>query len=234
MTPKRLNTSFGSIAYTDNNRYSNYESVYFEFKGRFSRNGFIDASYTRSKSQDDASVYPRADPASYYGASPWDVPNRFSLTLNYELPGLNGGKGFAGHATGGWGISGTSIFQSGYPAMVTNNAPFIAQCQDGTTSASNPTGCPSASNRIVTGAPGSGDYNADGDTTGVAGVGIDYPNVMSYHQGNSKSAFLNGAFTSGQFATPTFGTEGDEKANQFRSPNFAETDLNLLQGHVYH
>jgi hypothetical protein len=70
LAPTRLNHSFGSIGYTDNTRYSNYESVFFEFKGRFSRRGFIDASYTHSRSQDDASVYPaEANPATYYGAS---------------------------------------------------------------------------------------------------------------------------------------------------------------------
>jgi hypothetical protein len=230
LSPTRLNSSFGSITYTDNDRYSNYESIFFEFKGRFARHGFIDASYTRSSSKDDASAYPsEASPSQYYGPSPWDAPNRFSLTLNYQLPGLDRGSGFARRATQGWGVSGTSIFQSGYPAMVWNTAPFIALCKDGTTSASNPTGCPTATNVIVTGAPGSGDYNADGDTSGVGGVGLDYPNVASYSQGTSKSAFLNGAFTAGQFPAPTFGTEGNEKAMQFRSPNFAETDLNIYK-----
>jgi len=75
------------------------------------------------------------NPHQYYGPSPWDVPNRFSASFNYELPGLNNGAGFAGHATGGWGLSGTSIYQSGYPFTVFNGASFN----------------------------GGGDYNADGD-----------------------------------------------------------------------
>jgi hypothetical protein len=226
--PSRLNPSFGSIGYTDNNRRSNYESVFFEFKGRFSRRGFFDASYTRSRSQDDASAYPaEANPAQYYGPSPWDVPNRFSLTLNYQLPGLNSGNGFVGRVTQGWGISGTSIFQSGNPQMVWTTAPFLAFCQDGSLSNVAP-GC-SAGNPAVSYQSGSGDFNADGSTAGVAGVGLDYPDATSYHQGTSKSAFLNGAFSPGQFAQPAFGTQGNERANQFRSPNFAETDLNFYK-----
>jgi hypothetical protein len=233
LSPTRLNPSFGSILYTDNNRRSNYESVFFEFKGRFARSGFFDASYTRSRSQDDASAYPtEANPSQYYGPSPWDAPNRFSLTLNYQLPALNHGEGFTGHLTGGWGISGTSIFQSGYPSMVWTTASFEGIC------ASSATKCPSAGNPWIAYAPApagslfstsSGDFNADGDTGGVAGVGLDYPDVTNYNQGTSKSAFLNGAFAAGQFTPPAFGTEGNEKPNQFRSPNFAETDVNFYK-----
>ncbi len=224
LAPTRLNPSFGSIAYTTNDRYSNYESVFFEFKGRLTRRGFIDASYTHSSSKDDASAYPaEASPSQYYGPSPWDVPNRFSLTLNYQLPGLNNGQGFLGRVTGGWGVSGTSIYQSGYPQMVWTTASFQPIC-------ANPNlKCPSAGNTMIGYAPGSGDYNADGDTGGVGGVGLDYPNVSSYSQGTSKSAFLNGVFANGQFPQPTFGSQGNEKANLFRGPNFSETDLNFYK-----
>jgi hypothetical protein len=77
-------------------------------------------------------------------------------------------------------------------------------------------------------AAGSGDYNADGSTQN-AGLGLDYPDVSSYHQGTSKSAFLNGIFSPGQFAAPTFGSEGNERSNRFRGPNFAETNVNFYK-----
>jgi hypothetical protein len=222
--PKRLNPSFGAINYTDNTRHSNYQSVFFQFKGRIARRGFIDASYTRSSSKDNASVYPaEANPNQYYGPSPWDAPNRFSLSLNYELTGLKHGEGAIGHLTGGWGVSGTSIFQSGYPTMVWTTSRFIGTCASASA-------CPSPANPYTGYAAGSGDFNADGDTAGVAGVGLDYPDVTSYHQVTSRSGFLNGVFSSGQFLAPaTFGTQGNEKPSQFRTPNFAETDLNLYK-----
>jgi hypothetical protein len=235
MTPTRLNHSFGSITYTTNDRYSNYESVFFDFNGHFARGGFIDASYTRSRSQDDSSNYPaEVTPSTYYGPSPWDVPNRFSLTLNYELKGLNGGHGAVGRLTGGWGASGTTIFQSGYPQFVSNQAGFVALCADGTNSSDNPTGCPTATNVMQKAfGPGSGDYNVDGETSNtlasVVTGGLDYPNVTTYQQGNSKSAFLHGVFSSGQFTTPNFGTEGNEKAMQFRGPNYEDSDLNIYK-----
>lgn len=213
LVPTRLNPSFGTITYSDNNRYGNYESLTFDVRGRFSH-GFFDGSYTRSSSKDDAGRYPTAlNPSQYYGPSPWDAPNRFSLTLNYQLPGLGNGEGLVGHLTGGWGISGTSIFQSGYPFTVIAQGghSFNPICQNGTTN------CPSPGNPITGLAPTSGDYNADGDN-------YDYPNVTNYSQGTSRQAFLAGIFSGSQFTLPTMGTEGNEAQNRFREPNFAETD----------
>jgi len=223
--PTRLNPSFGAITYADNDRYGNYNGVYFDVKGRFSR-GFVDASYTRSRSQDDALAYPTPfNPRQYYGPSNFDVPNRFSLSFNYQLKGLNDGKGAVGYLTGGWGISGTSVFQSGYPITVANSNSYQPVCQD-TSSTAPP--CPSLANPAVGYAAGSGDYNADGATQNL-GIGLDYPDASNYHQGTSKNAFLNGIFTPGQFAAPTFGSEGNEKSNRFRGPNFAETNVNFYK-----
>src|SRR5580692_2893768 len=160
-TPTRLNPSFGAINYADNNRYGNYAAVIFDVRGRFSH-GFFDASYTHSSSKDDAGSYPTANnPSQYYGPSPWDAPNRFSLVGNYQIQGLNEGKGVVGHLTGGWGLTGTSIFQSGYPFTVINQHPFVPVCV-------NAGACPAAGNQINGLAPNSGDYNADG-------TNYDYP-----------------------------------------------------------
>jgi hypothetical protein len=126
--PTRLNSSFGPITYTDNDRVGNYNGITFDLRGRF-RRAFFDTSYTRSSSKDDAGVYPTSiNPHQFYGPSPWDVPNRFSFSGYYEVPG-------SGRLKGGWGVSGTSIYQSGTPFTVFNGASFT----------------------------GGGDYNADGD-----------------------------------------------------------------------
>ena len=218
LVPTHLNPSFGNINYADNNRYGNYQALILDLRGRFSH-GFFDASYTRSESKDDAGVYPvPTNPAQFYGPSPWNAPNRFSLVGNYQIQGLNGGKDLVGHLTGGWGITGTIIFQSGYPFNVTNTSNFNPTCV-------NPgLPCPSPGNQINGLAANSGDYNADGQN-------LDYPNVTNYSQGNSKAAFLNGVFASPltQFTQPTLGTEGNEKFNQFRGPNFSETDAAIYK-----
>jgi hypothetical protein len=188
--PTRLNPSFGAINYTDNDRLGNYNGITFDFRGR-SKRAFFDTSYTRSSSKDDAGVYPTAlNPHQFYGPSPWDIPNRFSLSFNYELPGLDNGLGAVGKVTAGWGLSGTSIYQTGNPFTVFTSASFW----------------------------NGGDYNADGDN-------FDFPNVTSYSQATSRSAYLSGSIVRGQFTNPTPGTNGNEKVNQFRNPSFLQTNL---------
>jgi hypothetical protein len=219
LTPTRLNPSFGSILYADNDRYGNYDAVYFNLRGRFSR-GYVDASYTRQRSYDDGLQYPTPfNPSSYYGPSIFDAPNRFSLSFNYSLKGLNNGNGAVGKLTGGWGISGTSIFQSGYPLTAINTNSYVPVCQITTTGAPP---CPSPANPAVGYAAGSGDYNADGNN-------YDYPDATSYSQLKKNSAWLTGAIPKSDFAVPTFGQEGNEKAMQFWGPNFAETDINFYK-----
>jgi hypothetical protein len=216
--PTRLNPSFGSISYATNNRHGNYQGVYVDLKGHFSR-GFVDASYTHSRSRDDGGDYPTPfNPEAYYGPSPWDVPNRFSLSVNYSLKGLNGGAGALGLLTGGWGISGTSIYQSGEPFTVGAFNSYQPVC-------ANAGACPSASNPAIGYGPSSGDYNADG-------VNIDYPDAVAYTENTSRSAFLStGAIPKSNFAVPTFGSglTGNEKVGQFRQPNFAETNVNFYK-----
>ena len=219
LAPTGLNPSFGSILYAENNRYGNYNGVFFDLKGRVSR-GFIDASYTRSSSKDDGLAYPSPDNSSqYYAPSNFDVPNRISLSFNYSLKGLNDGQGAVGYLTGGWGISGTSIFQSGYPLTAADFNSYNPVCQN--TAVGAPP-CPSAANPAVGYAPGSGDYNADGNN-------LDYPNATSYQQSTNNKAWLTGAIPKTNFATPTFGSEGNEKPMQFRGPNFFETNANFYK-----
>ncbi len=210
-----LNPSFGAITYADNDRHGNYEGVFFDFKGQFAR-GFIDASYTHSSSKDDAGAYPTPEnPSQYYGPSVWDVPNRVSASFNYKLKGLNNGEGFIGRVTGGWGISGTSIYQSGEALTVANFNSYQPVC-------ANAGPCPSFANPAIGYGPSSGDYNADG-------VNLDYPDATSYKQGTSCNDFLNGSISRDDFATPAFGSEGNEKVGQFRAPTFAETDANYYK-----
>ena len=134
-SPTRLNTSFGAVNYTANDRESSYNAFIAALRGRFNR-AFFNASYTRSSSKDDTQVYPTyINPHRYYGPSNWDTPNRFSMVWNYQIPDFNRGNGLVGRVATGWQVSGTTILQNGNPFNVYNNAPFA--------------------NR--------GDYNADGD-----------------------------------------------------------------------
>jgi hypothetical protein len=136
------------------------------------------------------------------------------------LKGLNGGKGAVGYLTGGWGISGTSIFQSGIPLTANNFNGYNPVCGD---TAPDAPACPSAANPAVGYKDGSGDYNADGNA-------LDYPDAISYKQSTDNKAWLSGAIPKTDFAVPTFGASGgNEKPMQFRGPNFIETNVNFYK-----
>jgi hypothetical protein len=219
-TPTRLNPSFGEITYANNDRYGNYDALIFDVRGHSAR-GFVDASYTRSRSEDDSLYYPDSEglnPQQYYGPSIFDAPNRFSLSFNYSLKGLNGGRGAVGYLTGGWGISGTSIYQSGYPLTAENVNSYQPVC-------ANAGPCPSATNPAIGYGATSGDYLGDGDN-------LAFPDVASYNQSHSNSVWLTGGIPKSDFTVPTFsnsGANGNEKAMQFRGPNFAETNINFYK-----
>ncbi len=219
IVPTRLNHSFGSITYAANDRYANYNGVFFALRGHFTR-GFLDASYTHSSSKDDALAYPTPNnPGAYYGPSIFDAPNRVSVSLNYDLKGLKDGKGVVGYLTGGWGISGTMIYQSGTPLTASNANSYIPLCQNTGPGAAT---CPSSANPAIGFAPGSGDYNADGNN-------LDYPDALSYSQPSDNSAWLSGGIPKKNFGIPTLGIEGNEKAQQFRGPNYYSTNANFYK-----
>jgi Carboxypeptidase regulatory-like domain len=210
LVPTRLNPSFGQILYTANDRFSRYDAFITSFTGRIGKRGFLNFSYTRSSSKDDTQPYPSAyNPGQWFGPSIWDVPNRFSLTGNYDIPGLQNGHGLVGRVTAGWTLSGTAIAQSGYPFTVYTRAAFAP--------------LKNVAGQFIGYAPGSGDFNADGDN-------FDYPDVSTYKQSTSRQGFLNtGIFTAGQFPSPAFGTEGTEKFGQFRNPSFFNSDVSLAK-----
>jgi hypothetical protein len=108
----------------------------------------------------------------------------------------------------GWQLSGTGILQSGTPFTVSTNAAF------------NPIIGPNGT--FIGYAPGSGDYNADGDN-------YDFPDVISYHQPTSRKAYLKGLFPLSNFPQPAFGSQGNQLFNQFREPGFAEWDASVLK-----
>ena len=208
LAPTRLNTSFGSVNYTQNDRVSNYNAFIVALRGRFAR-AFFNASYTHSASKDDTQVYPTyINPHQYYAPSIWDSPNRFSLAWNYEIPGYNNGEGLVGRVATGWQLSGTTILQNGNPITVSTNAPFAP--------------LKNASGQFIGYAPNSGDYNADGDNR-------DYPDVVSYNYKNGRSDYLNGIFTTANFPQPAFGNEGNERYAAFRAPGFQQWDVALLK-----
>ena len=205
----RLNRSFGSITYAQNGADGSYNALIIDAHGRFGRRGYFNASYTRSKSTDDSQIYPTFTNLSQYKSpSLWDAPNRFALSLSYELPGTSSSGAFMDRLTNGWVISDITLLQSGTPFVVYTNAPFEPIFgSDGS---------------VIGITPQSGDYNADG-------FNFDYPNATTYAQGSSRHAYLTGIFSAGQFPQPVLGQEGNEQPNRFRGPGYADSDISLLK-----
>ncbi len=221
-----LNTSFGAIALAYNVARANYEGFVAALKGRLGDHTFVTASYTRSISKDDESIFaPDFDQNRFYGNSPYDIPNRFSLGANYDFPGIDLSNAFVKRLTGGWNLGGVVTLQSGAPVVITTGNPFDAQLV-------NPALTATVSNLAYR--PDSGDFDANG-------YNYDFPNVdPRYRIHTSRAAYKAGVFPSciattgsnlnncGPFTFPAFGQQGNETVNaQFRNPGYADTDLTL-------
>jgi hypothetical protein len=233
----RLNHSFGGITYAYNGARQNYYGLIAAMKGRFSKHGFFTASYTYSSSKDNSNNYPSGYTATggssynieqWYSASPWDVPNRFSLGWSYDIPGVKGKGTFTDRLTSGWTMAGTTILQSGNPFYVYNNNPLALVDTAGVTVTSANYASEVAAGHIAF-AANSGNYAADG-------LNHNIPNAVSYKQKKDRKSYQytgvvdSGIISHAQFTQPDFksgGTEGNQKLNQFSNPGFAQTDFTV-------
>ncbi|MDP9146957.1 MAG: hypothetical protein M3N22_04815, partial [Acidobacteriota bacterium] len=114
---------FTSIFSEDNVAHSNYNSLQALFEKRFSHGLQFQASYTYSKSLDNASSFEEIlQPTNYnatYGPSLYDSRHRFVFNYVFELP-IPKMDGFAGKVLNGWQTSGIYTFQSGFPILINN------------------------------------------------------------------------------------------------------------------
>ncbi len=127
--------AFGSISGSNFNGISNYDSLQFLVRKRYSNGLTFDANYAWSHMLDDQDsagwgstsgqqVWQFGnDPAANYANSNFDIPQAFKGTATYELP-FGTGKQFmnnnaiADAVLGGWRLAGTWIWQSGTPFTV--------------------------------------------------------------------------------------------------------------------
>ncbi|PWU09402.1 MAG: hypothetical protein C5B51_06355 [Terriglobia bacterium] len=176
-----------------------YNSLQTSLTKRFSKGLQFLASYTYSKSIDDASGAPTKEFAAVPGdqqnrhsnraVSDYDRTNRFVLSGTYNLPKFYGGKsGVASRLANGWDLNGILTMQSG--------APFSVVCVSGSTT-----------------------YNrADLIGTNAALDGSVESRLTGYF---NKSAFAPGCVN----AAP-FGTSG---RNILRGPDQRNVDLSIVK-----
>jgi hypothetical protein len=114
---------FSGIFSEDTIAHSNYNSLQALFEKRFSHGLQFQASYTYSKSLDNASSFESAlNPLNFnatYGASNYDARHRFVFNYVWDLP-VPKFDGLKGKLLDGWEASGILSFQSGFPIRITS------------------------------------------------------------------------------------------------------------------
>lgn len=114
---------FSGIFSEDTIAHSNYNSLQALLEKRFSHGLQFQASYTFSKSLDNASSFESAlNPLNFnstYGLSNYDARNRFVFNYVWDLP-VPKYDGFKGKLLDGWEMSGIVTFQSGFPIRITS------------------------------------------------------------------------------------------------------------------
>jgi hypothetical protein len=102
---------------------SNYNSLQVLVQKNFSHGLQFQASYTLSKTMDNASSFESAlNPINFnatYGLSAYDARNRFVFNYVWDLP-VPKFDGFKGKLLDGWEASGILSFQSGFPIRITS------------------------------------------------------------------------------------------------------------------
>ncbi len=102
---------------------SNYNSLQVLFQKNFTKGLQFQASYTFSKTMDNASSFESAlNPLNFnatYGLSDYDARHRFVFNYVWDLP-LPKYDGFKGKLLDGWELSGIVSFQSGFPIRITS------------------------------------------------------------------------------------------------------------------
>jgi hypothetical protein len=116
---------FGGIFTENTVAKSNYNSLQALFEKRFSHGLQFQASYTFSKSMDNASSFEDAlNPFNFnatYGLSAFDARHRFVFNYVWDLP-IPKMDGFRGKLLNGWEISGILTFQRGFPIRITSTS----------------------------------------------------------------------------------------------------------------
>lgn len=114
---------FSGIFSEDTIAHSNYNSLQALVEKRFSHGLQFQASYTFSKSLDNASSFESAlNPLNFnstYGLSNYDARHRFVFNAVWDLP-IPKYDGFQGKLLNGWEVSGIISLQSGFPVRITS------------------------------------------------------------------------------------------------------------------
>jgi hypothetical protein len=106
---------------------STYNALQLGVTKKMSNGLQVNASYTYSHTLDEGSGLGAGlffngndplDPRSSYASSDFDRPHVFIVNYLYDLPTIKHASGFVAAAVNGWGVTGTTVLQSGEPFSV--------------------------------------------------------------------------------------------------------------------
>lgn len=211
----------GTVTAFPNVGKSQYDGASVSLTKRFTRGLGFTAAYTLSKTLDDSTnelnssaLNPRRpqngfDIADEWSLSALDIPHRFVMSVNYELPFFNkSGNAFARAALGGWSVNGIFQAQSGQPITVLSGIDSNLNGDSaGDRTILNPNGTPGTASG-VTAINRAGQPVELGDDSTVAYV-ADNPNARYIQAG--------------------YGARATAGRNTFRTRGFNTTDLVLLK-----
>ncbi|MBZ5647362.1 MAG: carboxypeptidase regulatory-like domain-containing protein [Acidobacteriia bacterium] len=131
----RLDPRFDQVDTHDDGGGSIYHSLQAEVRKNFSHGLQLQASYTWSKSIDDASdfaptiqandnsyIQDASNPQAERAVSNFDIPHRIVVTAIWNLPFFRSQKGVLGKAFGGWSFQSVNMWQSALPATIMSGA----------------------------------------------------------------------------------------------------------------
>jgi len=122
--------------------YTNYNGLNLLLSKRMSHGYNLNASYTYSKSLDQASnegpgsLSNQTDPAhpeTEYGPSDFDNRHRITVSGDWDLPRYHEGHGLVGSVVSGWEINGIFQFHTGFPWTPVTGVPTVALVQSAST-----------------------------------------------------------------------------------------------------
>jgi hypothetical protein len=201
----RPDPRFDDIDLLESRANSNYHALQARFQQRLTRGFSALASYTWSKSIDDASNFfsSAGDPnfpqnsydvAAERGRSNFDVRHRLSFSYSYALPFRKPGDGFMANLVNGWETFGIVTLQSGRPFTVA----LLSEIDN------------SGTGRSILG------FGANDRPNVVGNPDLSNPTTQQW-------------FNTAAFAFPAPGTFGNAGRNILEGPGFQNVNMSLLK-----
>ncbi len=221
-TLNRVNPNFDTMLYVTNGVGSHYNAFTAELRHSFGKSISFQTNYRWSKWLDDGSDTSDgqfADNSSPgkgvqdisclrcdYGKSLFDIPQRFSAALMWDVPTSISRNPVVRAIAHGWQLSTIVTAQSGRP--------FTVWC--------------GAVSNVVAGVNRGCDYNLDGGGGSVGGGYYDRPNAPVTPLGAfNQAGFENGLFSPSIFPTPGLGQDGNLGRNTYRGPHYVVVDASV-------